>query len=348
MKARGKDMSGCNCANNVKFSIIVPVYNVERYLNKCLDSIVNQTYQNFEAILVDDGSTDSSGRVCDEYGEKYDFIKVVHQENGGLSAARNTGLNKAQGDWIIFVDSDDWVETDMLCAIDKHMQENEADVYTFNVNKVDEDGALIDKILYRVENETVTFRSETDKFDYYFNCLMQYSIGWEAWNSVFKREIIEANGFRFTSEREIFAEDYLFTFQYFLYVNKISVMCNIFYNYLQRGDSLLHKTDKGAVLLKLNSLAEYGYKSVCKSGLKYFKKHYYKLYFMLMNFHINGFFGGIPEDVVKASLKAAEKKGSHKKWMRKIRLHFMDLKQYMGEYRWIYGKLMNKVRVFVK
>ena len=95
-------------------SVIVPVYNVEKYLRACLESIVNQTYRDLEIILVDDGSTDSSGIICGEYAEKDARVKVIHKENGGASSARNAGLNIAQGEYITFVDSDDTIELDMI------------------------------------------------------------------------------------------------------------------------------------------------------------------------------------------------------------------------------------------
>lgn len=94
-------------------SVIVPMYNVELYLRKCLDSIVNQTYKNIEILIIDDGSTDNSGMICDEYAQKDDRIKVFHTENQGLSSARNLGLDEATGDWVGFVDSDDWIDDDM-------------------------------------------------------------------------------------------------------------------------------------------------------------------------------------------------------------------------------------------
>lgn len=95
-------------------SVIVPVYNVEKYLNRCVDSIINQTYTDLEIILVDDGSTDSSGSICDEYAKKDERIKVIHKENGGLSDARNTGVASATGDYVSFIDSDDYIEPDMM------------------------------------------------------------------------------------------------------------------------------------------------------------------------------------------------------------------------------------------
>lgn len=95
-------------------SIIIPVYNVEKYLCKCLDSILSQTFTDFELLLVDDGSKDASGAICDEYACKDSRIRVFHKTNGGVSSARNFGIEKAQGEWITFIDSDDWVESDYL------------------------------------------------------------------------------------------------------------------------------------------------------------------------------------------------------------------------------------------
>ena len=109
-------------------SIIVPVYNVEPYLRKCLDSILDQTYRDLEILIIDDGSTDGSGAICDEYAGKDDRIKVFHTENKGLSAARNLGLDNASGDWIGFVDSDDWIEPDMYEVLLRKAEETGADV----------------------------------------------------------------------------------------------------------------------------------------------------------------------------------------------------------------------------
>lgn len=108
-------------------SVIVPVYNVELYLRKCIDSILAQTYRDLEILVVDDGSTDGSGKICDEY-KKDERVRVFHTENRGLSATRNLGLDKATGEWIGFVDSDDWIEPDMYEVLFRKAEETEADV----------------------------------------------------------------------------------------------------------------------------------------------------------------------------------------------------------------------------
>ena len=100
--------------NIPKISVIIPVYNTEKYLRRCIDSVLAQTYQDFELLLIDDGSKDSSGAICDEYASQDTRVRVFHKENGGVSSARNLGLDHARGEWITFVDADDWMADDML------------------------------------------------------------------------------------------------------------------------------------------------------------------------------------------------------------------------------------------
>lgn len=128
--------------DNPKISVIVPVYKVEPYLRKCLDSIVNQTYRNLEIILVDDGSPDNCGAICDEYAAKDGRIQVIHQENGGVSATRNAGLDAATGDWIGFVDSDDWIEPDMYQYLLENVQSYKADVATCGIQSLMPSGMI--------------------------------------------------------------------------------------------------------------------------------------------------------------------------------------------------------------
>lgn len=113
-------------------SVVIPVYNVDQYINECVESVLNQTYSNYEVILVDDGSTDTSGALCDDYAEKYDCISTVHQENRGLSGARNTGLLSANGEYIYFLDSDDYIENHTLQLLVDTAQYEKADVVFFD------------------------------------------------------------------------------------------------------------------------------------------------------------------------------------------------------------------------
>ena len=114
--------------NNELISIIVPIYNTEKYLRQCLDSIINQTYTNFEVLLVNDGSTDSSGMICQEYVENDSRFRYFEKENGGVSSARNLGLECSGGAYITFIDSDDWVESNHLEALLKGIKENNTDI----------------------------------------------------------------------------------------------------------------------------------------------------------------------------------------------------------------------------
>ena len=119
--------------NNPLFSVIVPVYNAEKYLSRCIDSILNQTYQNFELLLVDDGSKDKSGSICDKYGKTDSRVIVIHQSNSGPGTARNNGLHNAKGRYIIFVDSDDYLDSTYFEVVAENI--NEYDLLSFIIRK---------------------------------------------------------------------------------------------------------------------------------------------------------------------------------------------------------------------
>ena len=132
--------------NNPLISVVIPVYNVEKYLRECVDSVLRQTYSNYEIILVDDGATDSSGMICDEYLTLDSRVKVIHQKNGGLSVARNTGLNNAKGDYIYFLDSDDYIEDVTLEHLVKCVNEEHPDFIFFDgyvfFDECEDDGSM--------------------------------------------------------------------------------------------------------------------------------------------------------------------------------------------------------------
>ena len=228
-----------------KISIIVPVYNVEKYLRKCVDSILNQTFKDFELILVDDGSTDSSGKICDEYNLKDNRIKVIHKENGGLSSARNAGLDIAQGEYIGFVDSDDWIELDMYEELYKICKENDADVGIVGIN-------------YGGASE----KKKSKKIEIYSNKLilddLVYNKGkeitWPAWNKLWLKKVIGESRFK---EGRIY-EDGLFLYSLSSKIKKVAKIDYEAYNYRMDNESITRsKISKKQVDFLYNTLDIY-------------------------------------------------------------------------------------------
>ena len=123
-------------------SVVVPVYKVEIYLDKCIQSVLNQTFRDFELILVDDGSPDRCGEICDQWAEKDHRIRVIHKSNGGLSDARNAGISQAKGEWLSFVDSDDWIAEDMLETLYRLAIDHDAEISCSNFSRVVDDGKM--------------------------------------------------------------------------------------------------------------------------------------------------------------------------------------------------------------
>lgn len=182
-------------------SIIIPVYNVEDYLDRCLKSIVSQEYSNLEIILINDGSVDNSGKICDEWAKADKRIKVIHQNNKGVSAARNAGLDIAKGELIGFVDPDDDISTDMYSSMIENMKKNNADVVACGVSEVFLDGS---ERIYRKEDKPIKLnKNETIKKA----LMLSDDIGGVVWDKLWKRTVIDA--VRFNRSLSI-AEDRLF------------------------------------------------------------------------------------------------------------------------------------------
>jgi glycosyltransferase involved in cell wall biosynthesis len=218
-------------------SIIVPVYNMERYLGRCVSSIVNQTYEKLEIILVDDGSTDSSPQMCEDYAKKDDRIKVVHKENGGLSDARNAGLKIATGDYIGYVDSDDWIEPDMYERMVNACIDNNAEMALCRYfreydDKTIDDGTDRVEILGRDEILRIYI---TDKEGF-----MVYN---SVWSKLFKRELVE--GVIFPKGQN--SEDIMYTTRAFCKLDKAVYIDACLYHYvIDRKDSIMNvaKTER--------------------------------------------------------------------------------------------------------
>lgn len=228
----------------VKLSIIVPIYKVEKYLSRCIDSILAQTLQGIEIILVDDGSPDNSGQICDEYAEKYEEIHVIHQENAGVSSARNAGIAIAKGEYIGFVDPDDFICPEMMERLYMSLTENQADIAGcgfYSVHQKNEERMVCpaslptgcyerDVLIHQVAahifgDETVLYPKKTQGY---------------IWLYLYKKKIISENNIAFYSQKEYNHEDELFLLDYFCYAERICFLDEPLYCYCIYDTSLNH------------------------------------------------------------------------------------------------------------
>ena len=212
-------------------SIIVPVYDVERYLPKCIDSILAQTFTDFELILVEDGSPDNCPALCDAAAAKDARIRVLHQKNGGLSAARNAGLDAARGKWIGFVDSDDYIAPEMYEALYKAVQSTGADLALCDYAEVDETGAPCLPPYTGLAQRIFTGRELLKRAT---NTMAQ-----PAWNKLYRRDLLVDHQIQFTSEVR-WAEDLVFNMQYLEYANVLVSIPEAGYYYVQNPQSICH------------------------------------------------------------------------------------------------------------
>ncbi len=204
----------------MKVSVIVPVYNVEKYLKKCLDSLINQTFKDYEIIIVNDGSTDTSQDIINEYVNKYPFIKAFKKENGGLSSARNVGLDNAQGEYISFVDSDDYVEIFFLEKMYGKAIENNSDVVICDYYAITDDNKKAMKCHMQMSPE--------DKIEYLLSPQM-------VCNKLIKKEILDKVRFK----EGTFYEDLDICIKMLPYVNKVSFVDEALYDYYLRHGSIM-------------------------------------------------------------------------------------------------------------
>lgn len=215
-------------------SVIVPVYNVEQYLEVCIKSIVTQTYKRIEILIIDDGSTDSSGVMCDEWSKKDDRIKVIHTENKGLSAARNYGLNIANGDYIIFVDSDDYVEKNFFSNLFRVLLEHQADIAIAPMCHVKEETNLC------IDFHEKEIIQEYDSRAAIIESFYQKKFSCNAPSKIFKKDLFLS--IRFPEGRV--TEDLAIAYKLFESSSKIVATNKWGYFYRQRNKSILHSFNK--------------------------------------------------------------------------------------------------------
>ena len=266
-------------------SVIVPIYNVEKYLNKCIESIINQSYSNLEIILVDDGSKDSSGIMCDNYILKDKRIKVIHKENGGLSDARNVGIEKAKGEYIVFIDSDDWIDEKMIEILYNIIKKNNSDIsicdyflaYNEEIQTQKEDIEIIN--LSNIEALKTIYDKDLGV------CMIV------AWNKLYKRNLFK-DDIRYPYGK--IHEDEFTTYKLLYKAEKISYTKQKMYYYRQRENSITSSFNKKRLdcLEAFDERVKY-MKYIVKNESLYKKtlKEYYELiivmYFKYEKFYSN-------------------------------------------------------------
>lgn len=229
-----------------EISIIVPVYNVEKYLDRCISSILEQSFTDFQLILVNDGSKDNSGTICDEYAKKDSRIKVIHQENLGLSAARNIGIEASQGKYITFIDSDDFVHINMLYILYNNILENKADISVCNYHLVYEDKLTTTELgnnHIAVYNNIESVKKILEKSE---------TVMIIAWGKLYKRDLFD--DIRYPVGK--YHEDEFVTYKLLYKSTKTVVTDAKLYYYLQRSNSITGSTYSIKRLEKLEALEE--------------------------------------------------------------------------------------------
>lgn len=223
---------GETCETDKLVSVIVAVYNIEEYLPRCVDSILAQTYEKLEIILVDDGSTDKSGAICDAYAGKDERIRVIHKRNGGLSDARNAGMDTASGEYIGFVDGDDWVDREMYRAMYEACEKENAQIAACRYKQITKSG-----VVDASTGNSVSL-SKTEALEIYVCGDDRYLIYNSVWSKLFSAELIR--GMRFPVGKN--SEDIMFTTRAFCQMNRLVYLDTAYYNYvLDREGSIMNE-----------------------------------------------------------------------------------------------------------
>ena len=216
-----------------KVSVIVPVYNVEKYIDKCMESLLSQTYRNLEVLLVDDGSTDSSGEICDKYDSLDDRVKAFHKENGGVSSARNLGLEKATGEYITFVDPDDWIELDMYETMVASFEYSMDAVFCGYWEDPENETGLT-PILHQPEKQGLVTGDES-----LYQCLIGMGYGYftAVWNKMFRADFLKRINIPF--EKYSIGEDELWLAKVVPQCRTVALINTPFYHWRQSVGSAL-------------------------------------------------------------------------------------------------------------
>lgn len=274
-------------------SVIVPIYRVEKYLRRCLDSIINQTYTNLDIILIDDGSDDGCAMICDEYKSKDSRISVIHKTNGGVSSCRNIGIEKSRGKYIVFVDSDDYVSLNMIEVLYENMISTKSDISIGNFRYVYQDYS-IDNYFPKYELVVCDNKKYDYLYDEYYNIVSIIP-----WVKIYKKDLFK----NIKYPVGIVEEDEAVVFDLFKKAKRISYIDEKIYNYVQREDSIMHSFN----LNRLDSIKirEERIKKIKKEKLgdELLKKEYFTFLYLIENDIIPGLIKINEKSKVKVYIK---------------------------------------------
>lgn len=279
-----------------KFSIIIPCYNIEKYISKTLESVFNQTYQSFEIILIDDGSKDNTGKILDDYSKKDKRIKVVHKENEGVSVARNIGIENAVGEYIYFLDGDDLIENNLLKRADEVFKNNKAEIFSFGFNMVYKNGEI--KRKYSSEK----YNNQIIKSKEFLSLFFTKKIGQHMCSFIVKRELVQ-NKIFFTKGLER-GEDLEFQIKMLLGDNLVYYDKTPFFKYVSRDGSVVQSKVKLNIFNFLEVLENFR-KDIkdekLKKDLEYFFVTYY--FYTLKEMVLKGY----TEEVYQKAIQVLKK-----------------------------------------
>ena len=263
-----------------RVSVIMPVYNCEPYLAECIECILAQSCPDLELILVNDGSTDRSGKIIDEYASRDARILAVHQENGGPSSARNAALELASGEWIYMADGDDRPSPGLLETVIPYLEEG-WDLVTFSFDMIPPGKAPRSLVSTRQEKRFI-LRTDEERFDFLTGAFTRGEIRWEVWNRIFRRDLIEKWGVRFPEGRNVYPEDLCFNYCYLSHASRILRLPDVLYHY---------RTHPGSFMAGIRRVLKSRYvhafvKEVCRhyrlsADCAYLTEHFPYLYYVL-------------------------------------------------------------------
>ena len=252
-------------------TVVIPVYNVEKYLKRCIDSILIQEWKNYEILLVDDGSTDNSPQICEDYAKAYDIISVIHKENGGLSEARNTGISNAEGEYVYFLDSDDWIEPNTFSDLAEVIESDQYDIISFNQEFVKSEHDIIKSDSKRTKRLTGK-EALIDMFSYGF-------ITGFATDKIYRKALFTKNTIQFPVGK--YYEDLGTNYKLFLAAKKVYATNQKYYHYLiDNPDAITQSWNEKKLRDMFEFYKEVFYSDFVRSQLNQEELHISQLYYV--------------------------------------------------------------------